>query len=148
MKSHALLYDMRDIFDSYFVQKQAPSLARMSELKELYNDGKSQTQQVLNRITGLSPDKDAWESCIFYSESKMLPGYMLLTRMGRDTISLRDIYNLDGAEKEDIFLLRRARAVRSIELENINCNKLYIMLPEPWMYHLCAEYIGEGCELI
>ncbi len=148
MELYTLFYDVRDIYDSYFVQKQIPALSRMPELKELHNDRKSKTQDILRKLTGLSPEMCAWESCIFYMEDKTLLGYLLSVRTGTDTVLLRDIYISDDAPRKDCFLLMIARAVRNTLLGENPCNRLDIQLFSPDLYDICVEYLGEGCELI
>ncbi len=148
MRTYTIVYDITDIYDSYYVQKQIPRLSRRSEIKEIHNDLLTKTQMLLKKYTGLTIKPDKWSDCILYFDNKEMLGYMICEKKGSDTVLLRDIFVADDELEKDIFLMMLARAVRKVEIEDRFCNHLHISLQNSKFYYLCLGYLGEGNELL
>ncbi len=146
MDRFILCYDMTDIYDSTFVQKQVPSLSRTAEVRELKNNYKTKTQKVLEDVTGLTVDASEWTSCIYYDDGEGILGFMLLLETDDRTRLIRDVYVGRGAQQSDVFLALLSRVVRNTELGSGMGNQLYIEFTDSNMYYMCMNYLGEGTE--
>lgn len=144
MESNVIIYNMTDIYDSYFVHRQIPSLSRMPGLRELVNDKGRQTQEQLTKLTGLSPDADSWDNCIFYKDGGEIVGSMLIVNKDSDKVLIKNISINNDSLLKDVFLLMLSRAIRNMELMEAGRNQLYIELPSSDFYYVCVEYLGEG----
>jgi hypothetical protein len=147
MNRYTLVYDMEDIYDSFFVQKQVPTLSRKHELHELVNDMGAKAQSDLTKITGLTAKTDEWDSCIFYNDKKALLGYMLLKKKDNACV-ISDIFVEEADSWRDAFLIMLSRAIRDMDLGSGFGKQLHIELGNSDMYYLCLEFLGEGTVLL